>query len=84
MGQTDLQLHAYSDATNANMSLLPLVKCTINHLSYQAQHMHMSCGEIMTAVIEKFLQKYPEDFRLDVKKMVHYHSGLYKLQPHGP
>ena len=28
----------------------------------------MSCGEIMTAVIEKALQNYPEDVRLDLNK----------------
>ena len=68
MGQTDPQLHDYSDATNANLSLLPLVKSTINLLSYQAQRMRMSCGEITTAVIEKALQNYPEDFHLDLNK----------------
>ena len=64
MGQTDSQLYDYSDATNTNLSLLPLVKSTINLLSYQAQRMRMSCGEIMTTVIEKALQNYPEEVYL--------------------
>ena len=68
MGQTDPQLHDYSDATNENLSLLPLVKSTINLLSYQVQCMCISCGEIMTAVMEKALQNYPEDIHLDLNK----------------
>ena len=68
MGQTDPLLHEYSDAAHSNLSLLPLVKSSINHLSYQTQRLRLTCGESLSVVFEKALEKYPEENRCNHKK----------------
>ena len=68
MGQTNPLLHDYSDAAHTNLSLLPLVKSTLNLLSYQVQRLRMSCGESLTAVYAKALSDLPEDKRYNINK----------------